>query len=232
MLKTLLRSPDYKRRRAKLLKARLAVFTLMGSLFGSLIVLCSAEGALVRFLLQENVSFAHYFLFGALISSFLVVYSILLSRLVVHILYNLENAAIAQTIATSTFVLVYAFVFYRFKNIQPLLYLAVGKLLAVLLLFRFWRLRFFEAHDRLKSALAPQRFLVSWSAFSICRWVVIACFLLMFLGMALAFVSTHPVIELAGWEGLVLMLSFYFVFRAFAQSPHAHSSIFQKDVAE
>lgn len=215
-------SADYQRRKNHRLKARVKVFTFIGALFWSLVALSTIEGAVVRFLIQGPVSLTNYILFGILIVMFLLVYSLLLSRLIVHILYNLEHAAIAQTITTSTTLLVYAFVFYKFKNIQPLTYLALAKILSITLLFRFWRLRFFETHDRLKSALAPQRFILSWKAFLICKWVLVACFLLMFLGLALALVSTHPVIDLEGWEGIVIILSFYFVFRAFAQNPNAH----------
>ena len=120
------------------------------------------------------------------------------------------------------FIILYLTLSYT-TGIKDIVSLGVSKLCIISLYFHFWNSQLTEARLKTRSKLIPYIFIVSWRAFFICRWVLISCWLLSSLGFALALVASHPIIKLEGWEGLILMITFYFLFKLFVRNPNAHN---------
>lgn len=216
-------SPDYYKRRSQLLRARILLIALIPAFLSLLVGLSVAEGWIVRNLLHSSVTTPEFFLTLSVSAAFLVVHCLVLARLALQICYHIEHAGIAQTGVMTIFLLAYFAVSWNLPQLQSVIHLAVAKLLMVFLFFRFWQSQLREARLQMRMKQPPRIFLVSIHAFFVCRWVLAACWLLGALGFALALVSTHPVIELEGWEGITLLLTFYFLFRAFVRNPNAHA---------
>lgn len=216
-------SVEYKRRRAHLFRARLWLIALLTLSVISLIAISLSESWAVRILLSSPVSFFELITIAVLIVFFLLTYCIILARMALHITYHLEDARVALTLVTALFMGVYFVVWNYVPYPLPVLFLAASKILSIFLCFRFWKAQLSETRLRMRTTWLPKIYIVSWRAFFVCRWVIGACWLLSALGLALALVSTHPVIDLKGWEGIVLLGTFYFLFRAFVNNPHAHT---------
>ena len=216
-------SADYYKRRAQLLRARIYLLVLIPACLALLVGLSLAEGWLVRTLLLTAVTPLEFTITILVCGLFLAVYCMVLARMTLNISYHLEHAGIAQTAITTIFLLCYLFVFFKLPNPQPVLHLASAKLLMVFLFFRFWQSQLLQARLQMRMKVAPRIFMVSWHAFFVCRWVLAACWLLGALGFALALVSTHPVVNMEGWEGITLLGTFYLLFWAFVRNPNAHA---------
>jgi len=216
-------SADYYRRRRQLVRARWLLATILPASIGLLVVLCLAEGWALRFILLTPLPWGGLLGMCACIVLFLAIYSVSMARVALHIVYHIERSGFARTAVSVAFVIAYVFVFTKLPAPQTVLPLAAGKLFSVFLFFRFWQSQLSEARLRLRSHTPPRIFLVSRQAFLVCRWVVMACFLLCALGFALALVSVHPIIDMEGWEGLMLLGTFYFLFRIFVRNPNAYA---------
>lgn len=217
------RSPEYIRRRNQLLRARSWLVGLVGFSLGLLIVLSIGEAWATRVLMSTPLTRIELTSLGLLTGIFQFVYCVILARMALHISYHVEHARVAQTFVTTLCLVVYAFLFTYLHNPLPVLFLAASKLLAIFLFFTFWNSQLSETRLRMRSRVLPKVYILSWRAFFVCRWVLGACWLLCALGLALALVSTHPVIEMGGVEGGSLLLTFYFLFRIFVRNPNAHA---------
>lgn len=216
-------SAEYYKRRLQLLRARAALVTLTVASMALLLTVSLAEGWAVRFVLSSAVTRQEFAGTLGVTALVLALFCIVLARLALHISYHIEHAGIAKTIVSTAFVLVYVFVLTKLPNPQPVLFLAVSKLFAIFLFFRFWHSQLSEARLQMRMKLPPRIFLVSIHAFFVCRWVLVACWLLLALGFATALVSVHPIIDMEGWEGLSILGTFYLMFRAFVRNPNAHA---------
>jgi len=215
-------SAEYYRRRSQLVRARWLLATLIPTSIAFLVLLSLAEGWVVRWLLQANLSVGGLIGVFAGTAMFLGVYCVGMARVSLHIVYHIEHAGIARTAVISAFLIAYIFVFTKLPSPQTVFPLAAGKLLSIFLFFRFWQSQLAQTRLSTRAHISPRVFIVSFDAFFVCLWVVLACFLLCALGFALALASVHPIIDLEGWEGLMLLSTFYFLFRIFVRNPNAH----------
>jgi hypothetical protein len=214
-------SADYEKRRAQLLRARLVLAIWIPLSIACLLGLSLVEVWAVRRLLTEVMSYWPLVMFVGAIFVTLGVSCFGMARVSLLMTYHMEHAGWARTAVVGTFLGVYVFAFFQLPNPQLLLPLAVGKLFSILLNFRFWKGQIFHARLSRNYGFLPRDFLTNPKAFWMCRWILIASYLLCLLGFALALVSVHPVIEMDGWEGVMLSLSFFLLFRVFAGLPQS-----------
>ena len=218
-------SYDYHRRRSQLIRARAALGVYIAAALAGLAGICLLEAWWVRWLIASRLDWGKGSF--ALVSIFVlvVVYCIGTARVTLHIVYHLDRAGLARNAVLFAFSLAYVFVLYKLPSPQTILPLAAGKQFAIFLFFSFWQSQVFQARVSLRSSAANVVFDLGWKSFWVCKWVLCACFLLNCLGLALAIVSVHPVIEMEGWEGVMLMGTFFFLFYIFVRNPvsNAHS---------
>jgi hypothetical protein len=215
-------SADYYKRKQHLFKKRLKFLFILFSSVSFLLFLSISEGYALKLLLSKNFSFIEISLILILISIYLLAYNIILSKIYLHICYYFENKKTPSLIIMTIFIILYLTLSYT-TGIKDIVSLGVSKLCIISLYFHFWNSQLTEARLKTRSKLIPYIFIVSWRAFFICRWVLISCWLLSSLGFALALVASHPIIKLEGWEGLILMITFYFLFKLFVRNPNAHN---------
>lgn len=218
-----IRSAEYTRRKSQLVRARGWLIGLVTLSVFLLVILSVLESWTVRVLLSSPVTPFELISILVLLGFFLLTYCVVLTRVALHISYHVENARVAKTFVTTLCLLGYLFVLTVVPSPQPVIFLAASKLLSIFLCFRFWESQLNETRLQMRSQVLPRVYIVSWRAFFVSRWVIAACWLLSALGLALALVSTHPIIDLEGWEGIVLLGSFYLLFRAFVRNPNAHA---------
>ncbi|KAB8036244.1 hypothetical protein GCL60_15780 [Silvanigrella paludirubra] len=215
-------SADYYKRKQHLFKKRLKFLFILFSSVSFLLFLSISEGYALKLLLSKNFSFIEISVILILISIYLLAYNIILSKIYLHICYYFENKKTPSLIIMTIFIILYLTLSYT-TGIKDIVSLGVSKLCIISLYFHFWNSQLTEARLKTRSKLIPYIFIVSWRAFFICRWVLISCWLLSSLGFALALVASHPIIKLEGWEGLILMITFYFLFKLFVRNPNAHN---------
>ena len=215
-------SADYYKRKQHLFKKRLKFLFILFSSVSFLLFLSISEGYALKLLLSKNFSFIEISVILILISIYLLAYNIILSKIYLHICYYFENKKTPSLIIMTIFIILYLTLSYT-TGIKDIVSLGVSKLCIISLYFHFWNSQLTEARLKTRSKLIPYIFIVSWRAFFICRWVLISCWLLSNLGFALALVASHPIIKLEGWEGLILMITFYFLFKLFVRNPNAHN---------
>ena len=215
-------SADYYKRKQHIFKKRLKFLFILFSSVSFLLFLSISEGYALKLLLSKNFSFIEISVILILISIYLLAYNIILSKIYLHICYYFENKKTPSLIIMTIFIILYLTLSYT-TGIKDIVSLGVSKLCIISLYFHFWNSQLTEARLKTRSKLIPYIFIVSWRAFFICRWVLISCWLLSSLGFALALVASHPIIKLEGWEGLILMITFYFLFKLFVRNPNAHN---------
>ena len=214
-------SQEYYRRKQQLLRARVVLGLWVAFLLLLLEGIMALEGWALKALLRSSLQEGAVGWIIAFICFFLAVYSFILARFSLYISYHLENNRIAQTGLSAFFLGLYVIFVMAFFPIEGSLYLGLGKLLTLLLFFRFWRSQLSRAKQLLGTHEVPRVFLTSWPAFFRCGWVLAACWLLCALGFALGIVSAHPIIDMEGWEGVILMGTFFVMFRFFVTNPYA-----------
>ena len=171
--------------------------------------------------LSEHVS--DYIQLFSFLSIGLFMYSFVMARLMLHMIYHMEHARLVQTSVLGGVTLCYCFIMWRSPQTAAVTFLATSKVLGMFLFSSFWKVMLLEEFwRRQNSAHVPRTYLVSWKAFFICRWVLLASWLILNLGLALALIAEHPVIQLDIWEGLILLLTFFVLFQIFAKNPNAH----------
>lgn len=215
-------SSDYYKRKQHLLKKRLSIFLVLIFSVTFLILLSVSEGIALKILLSKNFTVIEISFILILISIFLIAYNIFLSRIYLHICYHFENPKTPSNIIMTLFICAYFLLLYTTSGVKEILALGFSKLCIISLYYHFWRSQIIENRLKKHLSILPANFLLSWRAFFICKWVLIACWLLSSLGFAIALVSSHPIIKLEGWEGIIIMITFYFLFKLFVRNPNAH----------
>ncbi|WGL58703.1 hypothetical protein QEJ31_09190 [Pigmentibacter sp. JX0631] len=215
-------SSDYYKRKQHLLKKRLSIFLVLIFSVTFLIFLSVSEGIALKILLSKNFTFFEISSILILISIFLIAYNIFLSRIYLHICYHFEKPKTPSNIIMTLFICAYLLLSYTTSGVKDILALGFSKLCIISLYYHFWRSQIIENRLKKHLSILPANFLLSWRAFFICKWVLIACWLLSSLGFAIALVSFHPIIKLEGWEGVIIMITFYFLFKLFVRNPNAH----------
>ena len=212
-------SLDYQKRRQQLLRARWMLATLLPFAILCLSLLCLVEVWAVRELISKAMTLPRTLLFVFATCVMMFVYCFGMARVSLIVSYHIEKAGWARNGVLGVFVAAYVLVLYLLPSPQTVLPLASAKIFSILLYFRFWQGQIFAA--RFSRRYAPAEFLKDASAFWVCKWVLVASVLLSLLGIALALVSVHPVIDMEGWEGFMLFLGFYALFWIFAGNPQA-----------
>jgi len=215
-------SSDYYKRKQHLLKKRLIFFFVLISSVSFLLFLSISEGIALKILLANNFSFPEITAFLILISIFLIAYNIILARIYLHICYHFENPRAPSLIIMTLFIIAYFILSYTTSGIKDILALGFSKLCIISLYFHFWRSLIAENRLKKKQTIIPANFILSWKTFFVSKWVLIACWLMSSLGFAIALVSSHPIIRLEGWEGIIIMITFYFLFKLFVRNSNAH----------
>lgn len=165
--------------------------------------------------------FRFFFLFAsALILLFLL--NLTLSLLCLELTEAARAAGLAETVVLMTLIISYALI-PKQKLIQPLVFLACGKLLSTILFARFWHAKFRVFRMTYRESPTARFFLSDRRRFFSCRWVLLGNWFLSILAFALALVVHQPSLELQGWEGISLMLTFFALFWIFVRNPFAHS---------
>lgn len=162
-----------------------------------------------------------FFLFAsALVLLFLL--NLTLSILCLQLTEAARAAGLAETVVLLTLIVSYALIPQK-QLIQPLVFLACGKLLSTILFARFWHAKFRVFRMMYRDSPSARFFLTRKERFFSCRWVLLGNWFLSILAFALALVVHQPFLELQGWEGLSLLLTFFALFWIFVRNPFAHS---------
>lgn len=215
-------SPTYFQRKEWLGAARRYAIALSLIFVVLLLAANFAEVFVVRVIIQQARSIGE--VIGLLIGVFvgLGLYTFVLARLTLHLVYRLNSARWASTVTLGLFLAVYVFTLPDKRDTAALIPLATSKVFSLLLFVRFWESQISGFRQRHKNMNHPRMFLVSWPAFLVCRWLLAACWLLSYFGFALAVVSADPVINMTGWESVTLIGALYGIFRIFVRNPLAH----------
>jgi hypothetical protein len=216
------KSEIYTLRKHHLISARIYAFFLMTCLLVFLLSAHLVEAWVVRYLLDRELKDWHFLLAILCVFLALGVYTFAHSRFVLHIAYRIDNLRMARTLLLSSFLIVYLVVVTSLKEIPVLVPVAVAKIYSAFLFFRFWESQIKSFRVRHKELAHPRAFLVSMKAFLVCRWIVCACWFLVFFGFALSLISSDPVIAMSGLESVCLLGAFYILFRIFVRNPLAH----------
>ncbi|KAB8027745.1 hypothetical protein [Fluviispira multicolorata] len=216
-------SAAYYKRKHHLLKKRLFFIFILTFSVLLLLLLSISESWALKILISRSFSSLGVGSVLFFTGLYLLVYNILLSRISLHICYHFENKKIPSFIIMLLFIVVYLIISFNAPEFKNIISLGVSKICIISLYFSFWVSQLSEARLKMRLTKIPSIFLVSWRSFFICKWVLIACWLLSSLGFALALVASHPIIKLEGWEGVILMLTYYFLFSFFVRNPNAHT---------
>ena len=206
---------------AKLVRARTFLFIIIPLLVSAVAAMCLLE---VWYLGYLQSSFVDLRKFSTLFISALVMLLLLSVTLAVLCLHLTEAAQAAGLAETAVFLLLgvaYASI-PRQSLIQPLVFLATGKVLGTILFARFWHAKFRVFRMRFRDTPSAHFYLSDFRRFMGCKWVVLGSWLISILAFTLALVVSQTVLELQGWEGLVLLLTFFALFWIFVRNPYAH----------
>jgi hypothetical protein len=215
-------SASYNRRRQSVLWARGSALAAGGFFLLMLVSGCMVESWLVKQFASVNVGLLEFVIYLSSVGCFLFLYSLGLCRLTLHFSYWLESLRSVRFGIQVLFLLAYGYAITGLDDIRLLLPVAASKVLSAFLFFRFWESQIVYLRLRRRKRPQPREFLLSGRAFFVCRWILVACWLLHCLGFALSLLSSDPVVDLAGWESLLLLGGFYLLFRVFVRNPYAH----------
>lgn len=215
-------SASYHRRRQNLFLAKSAALAAGGFFLLLLVTVSLVESWLVKRFAFTYTGSANFVFFLSGVGFFLFIYSLALSRLTLHFSYWLERTRTARFVVQVLFLIAYGFAITSMRDVRLLIPVAVSKIFSVFLFFRFWESQIASLRLRRRNRPQPREFLLSLKAFLICRWILMACWLLLCLGFALSLVSSDPVVDLTGWEAVLLLGGFYLLFRAFVRNQYAH----------
>jgi hypothetical protein len=211
----------------RLMRARAFVFFAIPALVCAIALMCLLEVTFLEFLLattKEPLKFVGVFTIAIGLMLFL---SIALSLLCLQLTEAAQAAGLAETAVFVLFAVLYASVA-RQSLLQPLLFLVSGKILVTLLLARFWHAKFRDFRMRFKSKPTVRFFMEKAGRFFSCAWVVLACWFMKALAFSLALVESQSVLQLQGWEGVLLLATFFCLFWVFVRNPHAHPETFEE----
>lgn len=146
-------------------------------------------------------------------------FPVVLCHLALYVTFYTQRVSLTKTSFLTFFLMIFGGLSHYFQIRDILLYLAFSQGLAVLLLFRFWRFYFTEL--RLRNCLKSQTWLSLpiGQSLKIAVWPICGCILLSVLGLTLSVMRVWSIIPLQTWEGGVLLVAFYLVFRKLVASP-------------
>lgn len=205
----------------RLMRARAFVFFAIPALVCAISLMCLLEVTFLEVLLanaHKPTKFTAVFFVAIGLMLFL---SVALSLLCLQLTEAAQAAGLAETAVFLLFVVLYASVA-RQSMLQSMVFLVSGKILVTLLFARFWHAKFRDYRMRFKSKPSARFFMEKGSRFMSCRWVVMACWFMKALAFSLALVESQSVFQLQGWEGVLLLATFFGLFWVFVRNPNAH----------
>ena len=212
-------STAYNQRKSRLAWARFHMAYFIGSFILVLNAMVVAESFLINILnLFPWSPFIAYASMALLLLS-LFFFPVVVSHLALYVTFYTQRVSLTKTTFLTLSLMIFGGLSHYLQIRDILLYLAFSQGLAVLLLFRFWRFYFTEV--RLRNCLKSQTWLSLPIAQSlkIAAWPISGCILLSILGLTLSVMRVWSIIPLQTWEGGVLLVVFYLVFRKLVASP-------------
>ncbi|MBM3383034.1 MAG: hypothetical protein FJY29_11405 [Betaproteobacteria bacterium] len=205
-------------------RAWVLIFIVVPLLLCSLAAMCLLETWYLGYLLDAFAYPAKFalLLFSAVVLLLLV--NLILAVLCLQLTEAARAAGLAETMVLLILAVSYA-VIPKQQLIQPLLFLATGKILSTILFARFWHAKFRVFRMRYKESPSARFFLMDLSRFLSCVWVLLGTWFISILAFALALVVSQTFLELQGWEGLGILLTFFALFWIFVRNPHAHAEV-------
>ncbi len=216
-------SRTYSRRKHQLFVARTTALFMVSAFLAFLLFASLTEAWLVRVVfLGSDFTLTGFVLAVGAVGLSLGVYALALSRLILHFTYRAESDRIAKIVVLGLFFVAYGVLLAVLRDLQSVIPLLIAKLFAILLYFRFWQSQLHLSRVRHGENRRPREFLLSMRSFLVCRWIFLANWLLLCLGFALSLVSADPIVNMAGWESVLMLGGFYLLFQVFVRNPHAH----------
>lgn len=207
---------------AQIRRAWVLLFIVLPLLFCALGAMCLLEVWYLGYLLgafAQPLKFTFLFVSALLV---LLILSLTLAVLCLHLTEAARAAGLAETVVLLMIAISYALI-PKQQLIQPLVFLVTGKILATILFARFWHAKFRVFRMRFKDSPSARFFLGDVGRFLSCKWVLLGTWFISILAFSLALVVNQNVLELQGWEGLSLLLTFFSLFWIFVRNPHAHA---------
>lgn len=211
----------------RIFEARAFVFIAVPALIAGLTGMCLIEVASLEFLFAKSYAPIEFFLIFFSVVLLLLFLSFTLSLLCLYLTAAAQAAGVAETAVLVLLSGAYASVA-RQSLIQPLLYLVAGKILVTVLFARFWHAKFREYRMRFKDRPTARFFMERRKRFLSCVWVVVGSWCITALAFALALVESQTLLQLQGWEGLLLLATFFGLFWIFVRNPHSHPDSFEE----
>lgn len=211
----------------RLLRAKTFVFVVVPLLICAVALMCWIEVAGLELLFVSSQRTAQFALVFVSVISLLLLQSFALSLLCLQLTAAAQAGGLAETAVLLLFGAAYTSVA-RQAILQPLLYLVAGKILVTVLLARFWHAKFREFRMRFKEKPKAAFYLQRRGRFLSCAWVVAGSWLISVLAFALALVESQNLLQLQGWEGFLLLATFFGLFWIFVRNPHSHPEFFDE----
>ena len=205
-------------------RAWVLILIVVPLLLCSLAAMCFLETWYLGYLMD---AFPYPLKFALLLISavvLLLMVNLILAVLCLQLTEAARAAGLAETVVLLILAVSYAIIPQQ-QLIQPLLFLATGKILSTILFARFWHAKFRVFRMRYKESPTARFFLADLRRFMSCVWVLLGTWFISILAFALALVGSQTFLELQGWEGLGLLLTFFALFWIFVRNPHAHAEV-------
>lgn len=206
---------------ARLIRARTFLFIVIPALVCAVALMCFVEVAGLQVLFAEPVNPLRFAMIFTSVVVLLLLMSFALSLLCLYLTDAAQAAGLAETAVLILFAAAYASVA-RQSLLQPLLYLVCGKIMVTVLLARFWHAKFREHRMRYREKPSARFFVERRRRFFSCAWVVVGSWFITALAFTLALVESQNLLQLQGWEGLLLLATFFCLFWIFVRNPHSH----------
>lgn len=209
-----------------LARARTFLFIVIPALILAVAAMCFVEVAGLELLFAEAAQPLRFSLVFLSAVVLLLMLNFALSLLCLYLTEAAQAAGVAETAVLILFAVAYASVA-RQALLQPLLYLICGKIMVTVLFARFWHAKFREFRMRYKDNPAARFFLERRQRFLSCLWVVMGSWFITTLAFTLALVESQNLLQLEGWEGLLLLATFFSLFWIFVRNPNSHPDSFE-----
>jgi hypothetical protein len=210
-----------------LVRARTFLFIVIPALVLAVAAMCFVEVAGLEILFAEAAQPLRFWLIFGSALVLLLLLNFALSLLCLYLTEAAQAAGVAETAVLILFAAAYASVA-RQSMIQPLLYLICGKIMVTVLFARFWHAKFREYRMRYRDIPSARFFLERRHRFMSCLWVVTGSWFVTALAFTLALVESQNLLQLEGWEGLLLLATFFSLFWIFVRNPNSHPDSFEE----
>jgi hypothetical protein len=206
----------------RLFRAKRFLFVAIPALVSALALMCVVEVKLLEILFSASGLFYSFSLVLFFVALMLLIMSFVLSLLCLYLTEAAQAAGLAETALFAMFGAAYASVT-RQALLQPVSHLIAGKIFVTLLLSRFWHAQFREYRMRFKEPPTARFFIEKSPRFMSCVWIVVGGWLIKTLAFSLALVENQTTVQLEGWEGFLLLATFFSLFWIFVRNPYSHS---------